>query len=124
MPIAEAVIQALEDAADNEHTILDPDDPSFEAIHSRAAAWVLNLFQNEPDRVPPTFAIKLFLDGEKAKRERQIQPQETGPEVSILDRIDALPPDHAAEVLKREINRLDQRRADLFSALERLTEET
>ena len=38
----------------------------------------------------------------------------------ILDRIDALPKDHARKLLKQELARVDGYRADLFAALEGL----
>ncbi len=50
------------------------------------------------------------------------EPEVEGEGVSILDRIDALPKDHAAEILRREITRLDNERAEFFAALERVME--
>ena len=38
----------------------------------------------------------------------------------LLDRLDALPPDHAARLVKQEIARVDGYRQDLFDALRKL----
>lgn len=102
----------------------DTDDPTVAKIHVLATKWVYDMLEEHPEKLPPTFAIKLFLDLEKAKAAKEITPDEETVEVSVLDRIDALPRDHAAELLKREIERLDQRRAEFFAALEQLTEAT
>ena len=101
---------------------VDLDDPTIQKIHEKVTEWVYSMLVNHPDKLPPTFAIKLFLDLEKAKAAQTLAPDDTGVEVSILDRIDALPPAHAAELLKREIELLDTRRAEYFAVLERLLE--
>lgn len=54
---------------------------------------------------------------EEAERDENDIEDERRP---ILDRLDALPPDHAAVLLKQEIIRIDGYRADLFEALTKL----
>lgn len=49
-------------------------------------------------------------------------PEAVDVEVSILDRIDALPAEHATELIRRELARLDATRDAYFKKIEELQE--
>lgn len=71
--------------------------------------------------IPGTGLIQLAK--ELAKQTQDDTPKDDGESVSILDRIDALPREHAIALIKGEIARIDSLRDDYFQALERIQEE-
>lgn len=100
-------------------------DANFSDLVEGAGRWLKDKMENEPERLPPTFMVKLYLDGKKAIAAKAVEPENIGgPQVSILDRIDALPKAHAISLVKAELARLDSLRDDFFAALERLQEGT
>lgn len=97
---------------------------SFRELIEAAGTELKRRFDEDPASLPGTFVIKLFLDGQKALTAKEFEPTEDElGNVSILDRIDALPAEHAAALLKGEIARIDSLRADYFAALARIQEE-
>lgn len=86
--------------------LVDIDDPSFVEIHDKATKWVMDLFENSPDRVPPTLAFKLFLDGTKMRNAQEVPENVEEVPHSLLDKIHALPVPHAVSLLETEIGRL------------------
>lgn len=72
--------------------------------------------------IPGTGLIQLAK--ELAKQTQDDAPKDDGENISILDRIDALPREHAIALIKGEIARVDSLRDDYFAALARLQEET
>lgn len=97
---------------------------NFTELVEGAGRWLKDRMENDPESLPPTFMVKLYLDGQKAIAAKQVPDVPDGAQVSILDRIDALPKAHAASLVKAELARLDSLRADFFAALERLQEGT
>jgi len=93
---------------------------NFTELVEGAGRWLKYRTDNDPESLPPTFMVKLYLDGQKAIAAKQVPEEPDGTQVSILDRIDALPPEHAAMLIKGEIARLDSLRADFFAALNRI----
>lgn len=84
----------------------------------------LNRRLADPDAVkdiPGTGLIQLAK--ELAKQTQDDTPKDDGESVSILDRIDALPREHAVVLIKGEIARIDSLRDQYFQALERIQEE-
>lgn len=113
------VEQILADASDE----VPAEDASFVDLVEGAGRWLKDKMENEPEALPPTFMVKLYLDGKKAIKARDVVPDVTEEDkVSILDRIDALPREHAVALIKGELARLDSLRADYFAALERISE--
>jgi hypothetical protein len=62
-------------------------------------------------------AITALAAIEEAEQQDSSEDDERRP---LLDRLDALPPDHAAKLVKQEIERVDGYRQDLFQALQKL----
>lgn len=97
------------------------EDASFVELVEGAGRWLQEKMENDPESLPPTFMVKLYLDGKKAIAAKAVEPElNSDNQVSILDRIDAVPAEHAITILKGEIARLDSLRAEYFAALERL----
>jgi hypothetical protein len=105
LPLDEEIEQQLEEIGDQ--LLVDPDDPSFVDIHDMATKWVLKLFKDHPERVPPTLAFKLFLDGTKMRNAQEVPEPEQAEPHSLLDQITALPAEHAAKLIQAEIGRLE-----------------
>lgn len=83
----------------------------------------LNRRLADPDAVkdiPGTGLIQLAK--ELAKQTPPEPEKDTDSGVSILDRIDALPVEHAVALIKGELARIDSLRDSYFQALERLQE--
>ena len=107
-----------------DHQESEEDDASFIDLVEGAGKWIKNMMDNKPDALPPTFMVKLYLDGKKAIASRAVEPESDEGRVSILDRIDALPREHAVAILKGELARLDSLRDEHFAALNRLQGDT
>lgn len=99
------------------------DTASFRELIEAAGGELKRRFDEEPESLPGTFVIKLFLDGQKALAANEIvDPEDPDDQVAILDRLGALPREHAVALLKGELARLDSLREDYFRALERIQE--
>lgn len=113
----------LDKIADGLISSATADSASFRDLIDAAGLELKRRFDEEPSSLPGTFVIKLFLDGQKALAAQDFDPEELeSNQVSILDRIDALPREHAAALLKGELARLDSLREGYFAALEKLQE--
>lgn len=62
-------------------------------------------------------AITVLAETEEAKEDAEDPDDNRRP---LLDRVEALPAEHAAALIKQELARTDQYRADLFTALQKL----
>ena len=101
--------------------IADPQDPaSLRELVTAAKTELKRRFEEEPESLPGTFVIKMVLDGEKQLNARDA-PSEL-PEVTILDRIDALPAEHGIALLRGEITRLTSLTETYTETLIRLEE--
>ena len=83
----------------------DPEAPEFRRIIEAAGRELVRRLDSEADDIPGSIIAKLYLDGQKALAAKQI-PESDTTQVSILDRIGALPPEHAKALLEGEITRL------------------
>jgi hypothetical protein len=102
-------------------TTTDVESASFRDLIDAAGRELKRRFDDDPESLPGTFVIKLFLDGQKAIASKDV-PDDV-PEVSILDRIDALPTEHAVALIRGELARLDSLKETFVAALARLMEE-
>lgn len=100
-----------------------PDDASFSGLVAAAGKELQRRFDNDPDSLPGTFVIKLFLDGTKAIAANNV-PDETpdGPEPDVLDLVqnEGLPVTRRRELLLAERDRAVDRLAAIDHALEAL----
>jgi hypothetical protein len=96
------------------------DDGDFREIVGLATKELLRRFKEEPEDLPGTFVIKLVLDGLKAIAAKDVPEASEGEDTrSIIDTLDALPPEHARKLLQREIDRM---RGELARYTEKLEE--
>lgn len=99
--VTEADIQAALESAP-----LDASAPNFGELVELAGRELMRRFREEPNSLPGTFVIKLYLDGMKAVAAGAVPEQADQGQVDILESLDALPPEHARELLRGELNRL------------------
>jgi hypothetical protein len=99
-------------------TTTDVESASFRDLIDAAGRELKRRFDDDPESLPGTFVIKLFLDGQKAIASKDV-PDDV-PEVSILDRIDALPTEHAVALIRGELARLNSLLTVYADALLRL----
>lgn len=123
MPRLEAVTEADITAALAGPSIVgDSHDPNLPELARLAGQELMRRFREEPSSLPGTFVIKLYLDGMKAIAAGAVPEDEDGPgAVDVLKSLDALPPEHARELVAKEIVRLGALLAayhDTQSALE------
>ena len=97
------------------------EDANFSELVEAVGRWIQERIENDPDSLPATFMLKMYLDGKKAISARQVA-DDSVPEISILDRIDALPAAHAIALLRGELSRLASLTESYTLTLERLVE--
>ena len=97
--------QDIQDALDSE-PIIDGSDPDFKEIARLVAQELMRRLKDDPESLPGTFVIKLYLDSQKALAAGAVPDQGDQGQVDILASLDALPPEHARELLRGEIVRL------------------
>jgi hypothetical protein len=111
----EEELDALADAIAN-----SGDEGDFKDIVDLATKELLRRFKEEPEKLPGTFVIKLVLDGLKAIAARDVPEHEGEDTRSIIDTLDALPPEHGRKLLQREIDRITGELARYTAKLEEL----
>lgn len=78
----------------------------FKELVDLAGRELMRRFKEEPDSLPGTFVIKLYLDGMKAIAAGDA-PDESDPgSVDLLASLEALPPESAIPILRDEMERL------------------
>lgn len=93
----------------------------FEELVQLAGKELERRFREDPDSLPGTFVIKLFLDGNKAMRAGDVPdaaPDEPDPDVLDLIQNDGLPNERKLELLNAERERTLFRLAAIDAALE------
>ena len=81
----------------------------FAQLGPLAGQWLLNKFKYEPDTLPATFVIKLFLDFQKAVASKQLPDEEGQRDVSVLEMVrdSTLPDERKKELLIEERDSLE-----------------
>lgn len=85
---------------------IEADTPNFAELVNLAGQELMRRFREEPDSLPGTFVIKLYLDGMKAVAAGNVPDAEDPGTVDVLAALDSLPPEHARALLETELVRL------------------
>lgn len=98
-------------------------DASFAGLVAAAGRELQRRFDTDPDSLPGTFVIKLFLDGTKAIAANDVPDDaDDGPPPDVLDLVQnkGLPVTRRVELLRTERDRTAARLAAIDQALEAL----
>jgi hypothetical protein len=102
---------------------VDDDDPDFADLVVAAGNELKRRFKKDPDSLPGTFVIKLWLDGNKAIRAGDAPKQGDDlppPDLLELVQSEGLPYERKHDLLIAEIVKAEQRVIDIKAALENL----
>jgi hypothetical protein len=97
----------------------------FEELVDLAGKELERRFRQDPDSLPGTFVIKLFLDGNKAMRAGDVPedgPVAPDPDVLDLVQSDGLPWERKRELLETEREKCVQRLHDIDTFLGELND--
>ena len=114
----------LEEVLSTQEIVGDPDDPDFKALVSAAGRELTRRFNTDPGSLPGTFVIKLFLDGMKALAAGVVPAVVDPGHVDVLASLQALPPEHALQLVEGEALRLSGLLDEYAEAAQRLKGET
>lgn len=110
-------------AALNEPSIVDSVSPvDLKEMVQLAGRAIMQRLRDDPDSMPMTFTMKLFLDGSKAIAAGSVPDPEDEGAVDIITALDSLPPEHARELLGGEIQRVGALLAALTDKMRELEE--
>ena len=94
-------------------------DPDFAELVSAAGKELTRRLDRDPDSIPGTFLIKLWLDGNKALRAGDAPSEDSPPDPDVLELISnpGLPAERKIELLNAEREKVVERLAEINLAL-------
>ena len=106
----------------SEEEILAESDPDFAKLVGAAGKELTRRLDKDPDSIPGTFLIKLWLDGNKALRAGDAPTDDAPPDPDVLELIqqEGLPRERKLELLIQEEARVRGRLIALEAAMEEL----